>query len=926
MKGEFQIVFAQVKHKNLWIFLMIVVGLTAFIGEGKSAPPGFTLITENEHLELYMKESTTEIAVLVKESGDIWYSNPANRQTMETMARGTAKDRLNSQIVIEYYVGNQQFTMDNYNDSVVYDQHRIIPIENGVRVEYSFGKTWVDKDYLPLVISKDRFDEYILGSFEDEADREFIRDQYGLFTLEHGYEDPDKISILGVDFEKLFGEYGVKVEEPSFRANDKRRLIQEYLLAVRDYKEYASLGAIKTEDIKAVFDTPTYMRKWNIMIWDEEELIELMKSSNYTPDMIIEEHLHYNVTPPTKNLRIFSVAVEYFLDGTDLIARIPGDSYKYPDKVFEPGSNKNVTYPLTSIALLRYFGAADSETQGYIIVPDGCGALINFNNGKANALPYSGDVYGRDYTMAPIVEYTINLETQVYLPIFGAKQQDKAFLAIIESGDAIARLSAEVAGMRDSYNKVWASFSTIPNVRVHMLAEGEQIGLRRLAINMYQSRHYQDDMSIRYCFLNENHASYAGMARHYQEYLADRYNLTRLGETTSIPMLLEIIGGIEKIEPVLGVSRKTIKPITTFSQVESIIEQYLNRGIDQLTVRYSGWLKGGLDHIFPTKISLENKLGTEQQFAELIANLQAKNIDFYPNLSLINVYKNSIFDDFIGFRDTARFLNRKVAILSSFDISTYLPLSNQEFSLLSPAQFPRVVDSFLASYLRFDHLGLSLDSLGRQLYADYRVNPDNLINRQQSKEIVVDQLTKIKEHRLSLMSVGTNVYMLPFTDFIVGAPSYSRNYEIIDYSIPFYQMVMRSYINYAGEPGNLAQRPADYMLKLLETGAVPYYMLCYADAVEIKASQFDRLFSINHDDHFADIVSMYNTVNQILQPLWHQRIVDHTALAVDVYRTTYEGGTSIIVNYNSNSVNVLDMEVPGHGYRIITGGEHNGEK
>ena len=59
-------------------------------------------------------------------------------------------------------------------------------------------------------------------------------------------------------------------------------------------------------------------------------------------------------------------------------------------------SKELVTYPLTSISLLRFFGALDEKADGYILVPDGCGALIYLNNGKTSQSLYSEAVYGRD--------------------------------------------------------------------------------------------------------------------------------------------------------------------------------------------------------------------------------------------------------------------------------------------------------------------------------------------------------------------------------------------------------------------------------------------------------------------------------------------------------------------------------------------------
>ncbi len=918
----------QVNHyirKSLVIFLLVVF-MTIFCLSGvKAGLSDFELVTDNGCLELYINESTTEIAVQVKETGDIWYSNPSDRQTMENLARGAAKERLNSQLSIGYYIGNQLITLDSYTESVLHDQYNIVPIENGVKVKYLIGKEWADKDYLPLVISQEEFD-VLLSKLDNDDDREFVRDLYALFTLEHGYEAPDKISVLGVDLDKLFGEYGLKIEEARFRANDKRRLIQEYLKAVQEYKGYASLGGVKTEDIEAVFDTPTLMRKWNIMVWDQEDAISLIKGSGYSPDNIIEEHLKYNVTPPSKNLQIFEIAIEYIIDGDELVVRIPSDEVLYPKNVIDPTSDKSISFPLTTISVLPYFGAGNKEETGYIFVPDGSGALIKMNSGKTSAQPYRQTVYGRDHSTSAVREYTYDLDSQIHLPVFGAKHQDKAFLAIIESGDSFARINAAIAGMTDSYNKVFSSFAYIPNARVYMQSGGAVIYMRDLSINMYQARPYLNDIAIRYTFLADDQADYSGMAQRYQKYLVERHGLKRLDQTESIPLLIELIGGIEKTEPVYGVSKNVVKPVTSYEQTESVVDHFLHEGIGQLVVRYSGWLKGGMEHVFPSRVKVEPRLGTEGQLKELAASLRAKDVEFYPNVNFLNVYKTSLFDNYIQFRDSARALDRNPAYLNRYNLATHMRIRGEEISLLSPGELPIVIDGFLEDYLQLGISGLSFDVLGYQLYADYKVNADELIDRVQAKDIVMEQMSKLRNQQLSLMVGGANVYTLPYADFVVELPQCSRNYEIIDQGIPFYQMVLRGYIPYAGEPGNLTKRSQTYLLKLLETGAVPYYLLSYADSVEVKASRFESLYSINYLEHSENIVNVYSNVNSILKSIWHERIIEHESLGINVYRTQYEGGTSIIVNYNSESVEVLGLEIPGYGYRILRGGDQIGQE
>lgn len=911
----------QTNHKFIKGLVMVALAMLMVISSFTNVRANisdFQVVAENNHLVLYINESTTEIAVLVKESGDIWYSNPSDRQSMETIAKGTAKARQNSQLLLGYYVGNQLINIDTYNESVIHGQHQIIPIENGVKVKYLVGREWNDKDYLPLVISEEEF-EALLSNLDSDKDRKFVRDQYALFTLEHGYEDPDNISVLGVDFDKLFGEYGVKVDEPRFRANDKRRLIQEYLKAVQEYKDYTTLGSIKTEDVEAIFDTPTLMRKWNIMVWDQDDLIDIIKASGYSPENLIHEHLKYNVTPPNQNLRVFDVAIEYIIEDDNFVVRVPNEEISYPSKVLDPKTNKLVSYPLTNITVLPYFGAANREETGYLFVPDGSGALINMNSGKTGAQPYRQNVYGRDYSTSAVREYSYEQNSQIHLPVFGAKHEEKAFLAIIESGDGFARINGEIAGMTDSYNKVFSNFSYIPNARVYMQSGGAVIYMRDLSINMYQVRPYQEDIVIKYRFLDKENASYAHMAQEYQKYLVDRYGLTRINPTESVPLLVELIGGIEKVEPVFGVSAKVVKPTTTFKQAEDIVDHFLSQGIRNLNIRYSGWLKGGIEHVFPSRVKLESKLGTKEEFTKLVNNLQAKNVMFYPNVNFLKIYKNSLFDGFTQFNDSARALDRKAAYVNRYDLATHLRKRGEEIPLLSFGKLPSNLNSFVKDSVKLGVNSLSFDNLGSMLYADYRVDISKLVDRVQAKNIVTDELSKLKNQEVSIMVSGANAYTLPYADFIVKNPHYSRNYEILDRGIPFYQMALRGYIPYAGESANLAQRSQTYMLTLLETGAVPYYLLSYTESVEVKGSQFENLYSINYLDYSEDIVSLYTEINDALQSIWHERIIDHKSLEPNVNLTKYEGGTSIVVNYNSYPVEVLGFEIPEYGYRILKG-------
>ncbi len=50
-------------------------------------PKGFKAAAENDSLALFVNGSTTEIAVLDKKTGALWYSNPPDQDERETLAR-----------------------------------------------------------------------------------------------------------------------------------------------------------------------------------------------------------------------------------------------------------------------------------------------------------------------------------------------------------------------------------------------------------------------------------------------------------------------------------------------------------------------------------------------------------------------------------------------------------------------------------------------------------------------------------------------------------------------------------------------------------------------------------------------------------------------------------------------------------------------
>ena len=343
--------------------------------------------------------------------------------------------------------------MNNYTDCIRYEQFEITPIDNGVRIVYRIGRE--EKIYiLPQIISKERMEEMILKNLDAKTGKQLVS-RYRLVSLEKAKTEKQRQDML--------------------------------------------------KDFPTAENGDLYVLGDNIRDFMKESLQEIVISSGYTLEDMNEDHEANNVPVAEENKERFIIPLEYTLEEDNLVVRVPTDEIEY---------NAD-SYPIYTMSLLEFFGAAGTDESGYILVPDGSGSLIYLNNKKFNTQAYAIDVYGYDESI-PIPERTSTIE-QAYLPVYGMKRGDNAFFAIIESGDALSRVWADISGRLNSYNTVYSSFILVQN---DVLDIGDFSGNNTIMV--YQPRVFKGDIKVRYKFLKGEDANYAGMAAYYRSYLEAR--------------------------------------------------------------------------------------------------------------------------------------------------------------------------------------------------------------------------------------------------------------------------------------------------------------------------------------------------------------------------------------------------------------------
>src|SRR4029079_18279185 len=113
--------------------------------------------------------------------------------------------------------------------------------------------------------------------------------------------------------------------------------------------------------------------------------------------------------------------------------------------------------PLLSISPLPNFGAAIDDEKGYLLLPDGPGALVRFKSVHATYVQnFAEEIYGLPtYTFVP------KPTRDVRMPIFGIAYSDAqpaAVLGIVTQGDHHAQLEGSPAGYQMPVYRVYADF------------------------------------------------------------------------------------------------------------------------------------------------------------------------------------------------------------------------------------------------------------------------------------------------------------------------------------------------------------------------------------------------------------------------------------------------------------------------------------
>ncbi len=560
-----------------------------------------------------------------------------------------------------------------------------------------------------------------------------------------------------------------------------------------------------------------------------------------------------------------------------------------------------------SVALLPNFFAAAEGEEGYLLVPDGCGALIDLNGYRSGMSGYRQTVYGRDPSLTTTQQ--VGQSMSPTLPVLGVHKGSAGVLMIVEQGSAMAVACGYPAGASTTYGSAWFEF-TYRAVDKLTIADRTWYSTDVQMVNEHPNN--REDVTVLYRFYAGEDTGYVTMANLYRAYLLEKGMERRAGSEPSLH--LDLYGGVKKERSVLGIIMTDLLPMTTFDQAGDILTSLSDAGVTGLHATLLGWNRGGLQDTVPGSVKPEAKLGGEKALAALLERAEALGATVELDADFLRFYKQSAMHNaFIG---SAQAVTGEAAVQNTYRVSTYQRNELIDpYYLLSPGEVPRVVAAFAD---KVKGRLLSPSSLGSMVYSNFLYN--GYVTREESMRLWQDALAELKARQGTVTVSGGKAWALPYVSAVTDTPLMDSGYDVTRTDVPFYAMVLHGCLDLYAPAFNLSEEPDTLLLRLLETGVNPAFALTWADTLEMRDTRYESLLSTQWAIQEESAKAVWATWQEAMAGLNGLLITDHQILG-DARSTTYEDGTRIYVNYGWEDAVVDGVTIPARDYVVMRGGD-----
>jgi len=330
------------------------------------------------------------------------------------------------------------------------------------------------------------------------------------------------------------------------------------------------------------------------------------------------------------------VPLEITLEDDHFTATVP--SSEIIENRPENDAEGNTGYQILGVNVLENFGGTDRTSDGLMIVPDGSGAVINYNNnapaGDVNT--YEGVVYGRDLAVglleaAPVIEH-------ISMPVIGriteGEGEDNGLVLIASDGDEYSIARAAVTGQNvTDLNNCWFEFSLRTQDKYFMGSDNEPLAV-------YEQKGIKaGDVTVSYYPISGEDLSYVDIADVYRDYLINDIGVTPKAKTDA-PFYLTLYGGTVKEQSIIGFPVEIQTSATTYKEALEIINELENRGISNIKIIYEDFNEAGIVGKIAASFEYSSLLGGKGDYDKLYGHIKSQGYEIFPSCDIME-FENS---------------------------------------------------------------------------------------------------------------------------------------------------------------------------------------------------------------------------------------------------------------------------------------------
>lgn len=539
---------------------------------------------------------------------------------------------------------------------------------------------------------------------------------------------------------------------------------------------------------------------------------------------------------------------------------------------------------LESLYFLPFFGCTYGDrVSGYMFVPDGPGALIRYAAPTKYLSPFDKRVYGID----PAVDSTSNSNdllasrTNDYLtdaptvtaPVFGAVHGvgSNAFLAVIDEGATYASIYASPAEYVIDYNWVTARFDFRTVYAQTLKKDGSGIPVNQQKANRMNP-------SVSYHFLAGEEADYSGMAVKYRSLLKQGLLKDKQEQLdAAMPLRLAMLAADIKS----GKFFNHYIRMTSVNEAAEICRTLAGQGVENITLSYIGWTKGGLNGGKYGNTDLDRRLGSLAELEQLRQQLEGTGGQLFLQFNPLTANKDQCNPDMDSAKTIA---NKNMGFVRDNKTLKY----NTAYVMQPKA----VVSSIRKLQKQYEGYGLALSGLGGTAYGDF--TKGDAVTRDANENALLKLLDKTGGTTAFSMP---NAYLWGDTDAYLDMPLENSQYLFETDSVPFLPMVLKGSVDYYSPYINQGYYTEDSLLKMMEYGTYPSFLTMQAENEKLIGTPSSDYFSINMDNWQEAAVSSYRQLNAVLEKTEGAYIEEHRVLQKGVVRVRYSNGMTVYVNY-----------------------------